>query len=141
MSGLQPVSDSQNAFSEQVDGWGFRLATIIYLQIDRSVSADEFLMVIHIRETASPKRTGLSHLVGQVGLKDPKLCKFLQEKRDIKPTSTLDIFFEECTNRDARGTQHKQRKLSYAFLKTSEYAKSAGVPPVCTKTTGFDVEK
>ena len=53
------------------------LGIIIYLQIDRSVSADEFLMGMHIRETGSLTRTGLSPLVGQIGLEDPKLCQFL----------------------------------------------------------------
>ena len=51
--GLEPVSDSQNAFNEQVDGQGLVLGIIIYLQIDRSVSADEFLMGMHIRETGA----------------------------------------------------------------------------------------
>ena len=44
--------------------WGLVLGIIIYLQIDRSVPAYGFLMVIHIRETGSLTRTGLSHLVG-----------------------------------------------------------------------------
>ena len=39
------------------------LGIIIYLQIVRSVSVDEFLMGMHIRETGSLTRTGLSHLV------------------------------------------------------------------------------
>ena len=38
------------------------LGIITYLQIFRSVSADEFLMGMHIRETGSLTRTGLSHL-------------------------------------------------------------------------------
>ena len=75
---LEPVSDSQNAFNEQVDGWGLVLGIIIYLQIDRSVSAYEFLMGMHIRETGSLTRTGLSPLVGQIGPGDPTLCQFLQ---------------------------------------------------------------
>ena len=43
---------------------GVVLGIIIYLQIDRSVSADEFLMGMHIREAGSLTRTGLSQLVG-----------------------------------------------------------------------------
>ena len=36
------------------------LGIIIYLQIDRSVSADEFLMVIHIREPGAQANRALS---------------------------------------------------------------------------------
>ena len=40
------------------------LGIIIYLQVDRPVSANKILMGVHIGETGSLKRTGLSHLVG-----------------------------------------------------------------------------
>ena len=63
-TGLKPVSDSKKAFNELVEGWGLDLGFMVYLQIDRSVSADGFLMGMHIGEAGSPKRTGLSHLVG-----------------------------------------------------------------------------
>ena len=38
--------------------WGLVLGIIIYLQIDRSLSADEFLMVIHIREPGAQSEPG-----------------------------------------------------------------------------------
>ena len=38
--------------------WGLVLGIIIYLQIDRSVSADDFLMGMHIRETGSLSEPG-----------------------------------------------------------------------------------
>ena len=56
-----PVYESYNAFNEQFDVRVSRLGIMYCLQIGRSVPADKFLMVIHIRETGSVSEPGSPH--------------------------------------------------------------------------------